>query len=442
LAKTKTAPKVDEDSVRDLFARFNDRDAFFADPEGTWTDRPRYRVIAQDLELNSREEVVAWFRKTFDAVPDLKMEVEDVAIAGEAGHERVTVRWRMTGTFSGAPYLGIEPTGRSIDLRGMDLIDVEDGKVARITGGNQEVDEYELEPQLLTALFDTTNRAKRQIIKYPDIPKVMVDAVLAIEDRRFFQHSGVNYLRFMEAALIDLREGSHDQGASTLTMQMARAFFLTPEKTIKRKATEMLIAIELEQKLSKEQIFELYANQVDMGQRGSFTIVGFAEAARAYFNKDLQSVTLPEAALLAGIIQRPSYLSPYRHPERALNRRNLVLESMVDFGAITRAQCDQAKATPLKLAPMNVEASDAPYFVDLVKEQLSSRYPERELNEQAYRIYTTIDPELQRAAADAVQQGMKLVDEQVTKLRTRKIRSVRARTLRLRPRSCPAHRLR
>jgi steroid delta-isomerase-like uncharacterized protein len=130
LAKTKTAPKVDEDSVRDLFARFNDRDAFFADPEGTWTDRPRYRVMAQDLELNSREEVVAWFRKTFDAVPDLKMEVEDVAIAGEAGHERVTVRWRMTGTFSGAPYLGIEPTGRSIDLRGMDLIDAEDGKVA------------------------------------------------------------------------------------------------------------------------------------------------------------------------------------------------------------------------------------------------------------------------------------------------------------------------
>lgn len=330
-------------------------------------------------------------------------------------NESRTGTYRISGNS-----IKVEPGPESYHDSSPAVIDIEDAKVARITGGGREVDEYELEPQLLTALFDTTNRAKRQIVKYPDIPKVMVDAVLAIEDRRFFQHSGVNYLRFMEAALIDLREGSHDQGASTLTMQMARAFFLTPEKTIKRKATEMLIAIELEQKLSKEQIFELYANQVDMGQRGSFTIVGFAEAARAYFNKDLQSVTLPEAALLAGIIQRPSYLSPYRHPERALNRRNLVLESMVDFGAITRAQCDQAKATPLKLAPMNVEASDAPYFVDLVKEQLSSRYPERELNEQAYRIYTTIDPELQRAAADAVQQGMKLVDEQVTKLRTRK----------------------
>jgi len=335
---------------------------------------------------------------------------------GKEGESRIgTYRLR-------AGNIRIEPGPESYHESSPAEIDIDNGKVIRIVGAGREVDEYELEPQLLTALFSTANRAKRQIVKYPEIPKVMVDAVLAIEDRRFFQHSGVNYFRFMQAAMIDLREGSHDQGASTLTMQMARAFFLTPEKTIKRKAIEMLIAIELEQKLSKEQIFELYANQVDMGQRGSFTIVGFAEAARAYFNKDLQSINLPEAALLAGIIQRPSYLSPYRHPQRALNRRNLVLESMVETRAITRAQADQAKATPLQLAPMNVEASDAPYFVDMVKEQLSSRYPESEINEQAYRIYTSIDPELQRAAAEAVQQGMKLVDEQVNNLRTRKKR--------------------
>lgn len=331
------------------------------------------------------------------------------------GGESPIGTYRLTG--SG---IRIQPGPESYHSADPAEVDVENGKVARIVGGGKEVDAYELEPQLVTALFDTENRAKRQIVTYQDIPKVMVDAVLAIEDRRFFQHSGVNYFRFMEAAWIDLREGTHGQGGSTLTMQMARAFFLSPEKTIKRKAIEMLIAIELEQKLSKEQIFALYANQVDMGQRGSFTIQGFAEAARAYFNKDLQSITLPEAALLAGIIQRPSYLSPYRHPDRAMARRNLVLDSMVETGAITRDQAEQAKATPLKLAPLNVEASDAPYFVDLVKEQLSSRYPERELNEQAYRIYTTIDPELQRAAAEAVQNGIKLVDEQVNKLRTRK----------------------
>jgi predicted ester cyclase len=131
MADTDTATiVVDEATVRGLFARFNDREAFFADPEGTWIDRPHYRVFAQNLEMHSREEVVEWFRGFFDAVPDLHMEVEDVAVAGEPGRERVTVRWRIRGTFSGARYVGIEPTGRPMDLRGMDLIDVEDGRIA------------------------------------------------------------------------------------------------------------------------------------------------------------------------------------------------------------------------------------------------------------------------------------------------------------------------
>ena len=164
----------------------------------------------------------------------------------------------------------------------------------------------------------------------------------------------------------------------------------------------------------------MYANLVPMGQRGSFSINGFGEASRAYFGKEMKDLTLPEAALLAGIVQRPSYLSPYRHPERALERRNLVLDSMVETDAITREQANRAKATPLKLTAPNVEASDAPYFVDLVKDQISSQYNDSELNEQAMRIYTTLDPDLQRAAADAVEVGMKLVDEQVLKLRTHK----------------------
>ena len=184
----------------------------------------------------------------------------------------------------------------------------------------------------------------------------------------------------------------------------------------------MLIAEELEQKFSKQQIFEFYANWVDLGQRGSFAISGFAEASKAYFNKDLKDITLPEAALLAGLIQRPSYLSPYRHPERALERRNLVLESMVETHVITREQADKAKAAPLKLAPPNVEASDAPYFVDMVRDQLISKFNENELNDQSYRIYTTLDPDLQRAAAQAVETGIKLVDDQVKKMRTKKVK--------------------
>jgi penicillin-binding protein 1B len=296
------------------------------------------------------------------------------------------------------------------------------GQVESITGKSGELSAYEVEPQMITALFDAEQRSKRQLVKYDDIPKVLVEAVLAIEDRRFFEHGGVNFMRMAEATWIDFTHQRQAQGGSTITMQLSRGFFLTPEKTVKRKLVEMLIAMELEQKFSKQQIFEFYGNWVNLGQRGSFAISGFAEASRAYFNKDLKDITLPEAALLAGIIQRPSYLSPYRHPERVLERRNIVLDSMVETHAITKADAEKAKATPLKLAPPNVEASDAPYFVDLVRDTLISKLDERQLNEQSYRIYTTLDPDLQKAAAQAVEMGMKLVDDQVTKLRSKRVK--------------------
>ena len=315
----------------------------------------------------------------------------------------------------------ITPGPESFHGSGSAVITFEDGRVSTISAsGKENADAYELEPELVTALFEGQERSKREIITFNDMPRIMVDAVLAIEDRRFFQHSGVNYFRLMEAAAVDLRAGRHGQGGSTITMQLSRGFFLSPEKTVKRKMVEMLIALELERKFSKQRIFEMYANQVYMGQRGSYTIAGFAEASHAYFNKDIKNLTLPEAALLAGIIQRPNYLSPYKNPKRALERRNLVLDSMVETGAITRDEAERAKATPLKLATPNVEASDAPYFVDLVKDQLSNQYSEAELNDHAFRIYTTLDPNLQRAAAEAVAEGMKLVDEQVMKRRTHK----------------------
>lgn len=323
------------------------------------------------------------------------------------------------GLLSGG--IEIKPGPQSYHSPDPATIHIDNGTVSRITGKSGDLEAYELEPEMVTA-FDVEQRAKRELVKYDQIPKVMVDAVLAIEDRRFFQHSGVNFVRMFEAAWVDVLHERHAQGGSTLTMQLSRGFFLTPEKTIRRKLAEMLFAEELEQKFSKQQIFDFYANWVDLGQRGSFTISGFAEASHAYFNKDLRDITLPEAALLAGLIQRPSYLSPYRHPERALERRNVVLDAMAETGAITRAEANQAKATPLKLAPPNVEASDAPYFVDLVRDTVTSRISERELNEQSYRIYTTLDPGLQRAAAEAVESGIKLIDEQVAERRTKRVK--------------------
>jgi len=316
----------------------------------------------------------------------------------------------------------IKPGPDSYHSQESAVIRTRSGKVDSISSQSGELAAYELEPQMITSLFDAEQRSKRQLVTYDQIPRLMVDAVLAIEDRRFFQHGGVNFIRLAEATWVDVTHQRHEQGGSTITMQLSRAFFLTPEKTVKRKLSEMLIALEMEQKLSKQQIFEFYANRVDLGQRGSFTISGFAQASQAYFNKDLKDLTPAEAALIAGIIQAPSYLSPYRHPERALERRNLVLDSMVETHALPKAEAEKAKATPLKLAPPNVEASDAPYFVDMLRETLISKLDERQMNDQGYRIYTTLDPELQKAAATAVQTGMKLVDDQVTKLRTKRTR--------------------
>lgn len=320
----------------------------------------------------------------------------------------------------------IRPGAQSYHSSDPATIRVSKGKVEKISGGNgSSLDSYELEPQLVTGLFDSETRSKRRIISYDETPKVLVDAILSAEDRRFFEHSGVNYYRLAEAVLIDLR-GGHKQGGSTLTMQVARGFFLNQERNgwagIKRKGREILIALELEQRFSKKQIFELYLNGMDLGQRGSFDIKGFAEASYAYFGKDVNSLTLPQAAMLAGLVNNPIYFSPFRHPDRALTRRNIVLNMMADNGVITKQQAEEAKATPLNLAPPNVDASEAPYYIDLVREALLARYKDSDLNEGGMRIYTSLDPQLQRAAAEAIEIGMKQVDAIVTRRRTRKIK--------------------
>ncbi len=204
-------------------------------------------------------------------------------------------------------------------------------------------------------------------------------------------------------------------GGSTLTMQLSRGIFLSPERRIKRKLIEILITFQLEARFTKQQIFEMYANQINLGHRGSYDINGFGEASQAFFGKDLRQLDTAECALLAGTIQSPSRLNPYRHPERAMSRRNVVLDSMVETGAITAAEATRAKAEPLRLAPPNVDASEAPYFVDLVHDQLVQRISDQDLAHQNLRIYTSLDPDLQRIASEAVELGMKNVDEMVRK---------------------------
>jgi penicillin-binding protein 1B len=295
--------------------------------------------------------------------------------------------------------------------------------IARINSPAVKTDltSYEVEPQLITNLFDKT-REKRRLIQYDDIPKVLRDAVLAIEDRRFFEHQGIDPIGMMRAAFVDVTGRGITQGASTITQQLVRSFWLSPERKVLRKAKEIYMAFILENRLDKKQIFTLYANDVYLGQRGSFSINGFGEAATSYFNKDIKNLTIPEAALLAGIIQAPSRYNPTRNPDRALQRRNVVMQSMLETGSISKEQYQQASKTPLNLAPISMDVSDAPYFVDLVKDRMLEKYPESVLLSQQYKIYTTLDLDLQRFAYQAVRDGAQQVDETLAKKRLRKIK--------------------
>jgi len=308
----------------------------------------------------------------------------------------------------------VRPGPQSYHSQDSATISVDSGFVVSISDDHgQPLASYELEPLLITGLSDDPNRTKRRLITYDEIPPNLVQAVLAIEDRRFFEHGGVNYWRLMEAVFRDVMTGQRQQGGSTLTMQLARGFFLKPEKLIKRKIIEIAITFQLEERFSKKQIFEMYANQINLGQRGSFSIDGFGEASQTYFGKEMSQLDLAECAMLAGIIQRPNYFNPFRHPERTIDRRNLVLDSMVETGAITKEQAERAKAEPLHLTEASVDASEAPYFVDLVHDQLLQKLGERDFNREGLRIYTSLDPDLQREATAAVASTIHVVDEQV-----------------------------
>lgn len=306
-------------------------------------------------------------------------------------------------------------------------VEFQEGRISHISRVETGADlpTAPLEPELITNLFDQ-RREKRRLLKYEDLPPILVAAVLSAEDKRFFSHSGFDILRTLRSAFRDVSRMEIAQGGSTITQQVARGFFLTPTKTLRRKIAELYIALLLERKLTKQEIFELYANQVYEGQRGSFSINGFGEAAAAYFNKDIKNLTLPEAALLAGIIPSPNRYSPWRHEDRALARRNWVLVQMEENGYIKAAQKEVAIKAPLVVMPGNYDYGDAPYFVDLVRDQLLDRYSESDLVTQQFQVYTSLDLVLQRAAFEAVRDGMKQVNEIMVQRARRRLKKGQA----------------
>ena len=310
----------------------------------------------------------------------------------------VDIRPSKLSYFAGNNALAVQFRGKSIR------------SIKPLAGGG-ELDTAEIEPELITNLFDSA-REKRRPVRYEDLPVMLVDAILSAEDKRFFEHGGFDFIRIVGAAWADVRRSSqHYQGASTITMQVARTFFLSTDRNWRRKLSEAMISIELEQRFNKKQIFELYANEVYLGNRGSFGIRGFSEASVAYFGKDLRQLTLQECAYLAGIIRAPNfYSSADRHPERGVQARDRVLTQMLDNKYINEEDLQDAKRAPLKIIRTSISGSEAPFFIDMVKDHLLDKYSENELLSENFRVYTTLDPALQRAAAAAVDAGMKNVD--------------------------------
>ena len=296
--------------------------------------------------------------------------------------------------------------------------------------GGQKPTSITLDAPLLTALMTSGGREKRRTVPLDTIPPHMQQAVLAIEDQGFYYHPGINPFRIVGALFTNVFGSSDPVGGSTITQQLARMFFLADEfnaemqsgtrgRTLDsylRKAREMFMSMVLEQKASKDEILELYLNDVYLGQRGSFAIHGVAEASRLFFGKDVANVSLAEAALIAGAIQNPSLRSPFANPKRSVERRNVVLTAMASEEFVSKEAAEKAAREPLQVVARAVD-NEAPYFVDMVAQEVADAFPGVTAQSGQVDVYTTLDMDLQHLALDAVRNGLTRVDELLSRRR-------------------------
>jgi penicillin-binding protein 1B len=300
-------------------------------------------------------------------------------------------------------------------------------RVTRLEIGTQAAERLTLDAPVLTALI-SGEREKRRPVALTAIPPRMIEAVLAIEDRRFYEHPGVDPIGVM-GAVFSYATGrrQHLAGGSTITQQLVRNVFLPKlqnislqearQRSFKRKLLEIWVSLILTQRASKDEILEMYLNDIPLGQRGSFAISGVSEAARLFFGKDVSNVTVAEAATIAGVIQSPSALSPFNNPERCKERRNVVLMAMVDSDYLKPELAERASHEPLGIVQRALEA-EAPYFVDFVGQTLADQYAGlTTTTTEAVEVYTTLDLHMQRLAQDAVRDGLTKVDQLLSRRR-------------------------
>ena len=291
-----------------------------------------------------------------------------------------------------------------------------DDRIARITRDGQEIAGVALEPEVLASATDRPGEDHRPV-RLEETPRVLIDAVLAAEDHRFFEHGGLDARALVRAAWANLRAGRVKEGGSTITQQLVKVRLLSPQRTLFRKLREAWLAALVESRYSKERILEAYLNEIYLGQAGGSAVRGVGAASRAYFGKEVHQLTLPEAALLAGMIRGPNNYSPVANPDRARERRDVVLTRLRDLGKISEADYRRARREPVKARITPGNGLVAPYFVDYVRADLE-RSTEMDLADQhGVRVYTTLDPVLQRLAEAAVVKGIDRLETARPRLR-------------------------
>jgi penicillin-binding protein 1B len=274
----------------------------------------------------------------------------------------------------------------------------------------------ELEPEMLGAIFQG-DWEQRRLVPIGEIPPAFIDAVLAAEDHRFYEHHGIDLVRTLKAGWIDFTAGHVVQGGSTLTQQLMKNFFLTSQRDWHRKVKEALMAYIAERCYSKDEILENYLNDIYLGQRGQEGIYGIWEASEFYFSREPRDLSIAEMATIAGMIRSPNHFNPVRHREPAVTRRNEVLAAMWQDGYISKAAYDQAATEPLRAREPFLETNDAPYFVDYVKHELAERYPSSVLTGEGLRVFTTLDVHMQKQADAAVDDNLAQLEEKHRSLR-------------------------
>ncbi|MEJ2575784.1 MAG: penicillin-binding protein 1B [Gammaproteobacteria bacterium] len=310
--------------------------------------------------------------------------------------DRFLVRTRAFAFWDG------DAPARFLDLR------IRDGRLEALADADsgRDLDLVRLEPPAIGSIYPA-HREDRVLVRREDLPERLVQALLAVEDRHFFTHRGIDPRGIARALWANVRAGRAVQGGSTLTQQLVKNFFLTPERSLWRKFNEALMALIVERRYDKDEILEAYANEIFLGQDGGRAIHGFGLAARFYFNRPLAELELPDLALLVGLVRGASYYNPRRHPERAKARRDRVLDAMAEQGSVGDDAAAGAKAKPLGVTPRGRSSTDSnPAFVELVRRQLRRDYREEDLTSEGLRIFTTLDPWVQHQAGQALDEGL------------------------------------